>query len=86
MGWQVWLYLPPQRQFVALSWLSLAGCTSAEPASVLPTNLNGIRSFLSVKPLFITMLFSWPFERLWQRLISRPAEHESLPPGREVCR
>ena len=26
--------LPPQRQFVALSRLSLAGCTSTEPASV----------------------------------------------------
>jgi hypothetical protein len=25
---------PPQRQFVALSQLSLAGCTSTEPASV----------------------------------------------------
>jgi hypothetical protein len=26
--------LPPQRQFVALNWLSLAGCTFTEPASV----------------------------------------------------
>ncbi len=37
--------LPPQRQFVALSWLSLAGCASAEPASVLPA----AKANLSVK-------------------------------------
>jgi hypothetical protein len=51
--------LLPQRQFVALDWLSLAGCTSALPTSIIPI------SIIFIKLLFITMLFSVLCEPAW---------------------
>ena len=58
---------PPQRQFVALGWLSLASCSSTEPACVLPTNTIVISSFIIVEVLFIMMLSFWLYVLLWRR-------------------
>jgi hypothetical protein len=77
--------LPPQRQFVAFSWLSPASCTSAEIASVLPTNDILVSSFVFVKILFITMLSFGLYELLWLRQVWIHAGQESFLLGRRVC-
>jgi hypothetical protein len=47
--------LPSRHPFVALVRLSLAGCTSAEPASVSPADGIVVGLSIFVKCLFITM-------------------------------
>ncbi len=49
------------------SWLSLASCSSAELASVSPTNAIVISSLINVKILFITMLSFVLYVLLWLR-------------------
>jgi len=41
--------LPPQRQFVALDWLSLASCSWAELACVSPADLILVGCLIMVK-------------------------------------
>ena len=74
-----------QRQLVALSQLSLAGCTSTEPASVWPAK-NIISNSLTDVKIRFTMLFSVPYELLGRRLVLHHAEIESILLGHKVYR
>jgi hypothetical protein len=61
--------LPPQRQFVALGWLSLASCSSAELACVSPADSMLVGCLIIVKLFSITMLFFWLCEIPWRRRV-----------------
>jgi len=52
--------LPPQRQFVALDWLSLASCSWAELACVSPADLILVGCLIMVK-FFSSRCFSFGF-------------------------
>jgi len=53
---------PPQRQFVALDWLSLASCSWAEPASVSPADTILVDCLIIVKSFrYDAFLFSFGF-------------------------
>ena len=65
-GWALSL---TQTVFRHLDWLSLAGCTSTEPASVSPADTILVGCLIIVKFLSITMLFFWLCELLSQRRV-----------------
>ena len=78
------VFLPPQRPFVALGWVSLAGYTSAEPASVWPTRRIVVTGSIIVNCRLITMLSFGLDELLGRRPVLIHAEPGSFRLGLRV--